>query len=415
MQMNETITAIDIGTTKICTIVARKVNGEFPEVIAHSVVPCSGLKKGNVENINLTSQAIGSSLKEIREKTDSPISSAYIGITGSHIDFDNRVDLLDDIGSHGVITSEEVEKIPQLISGGLESYGRNVIHAVPATYRIDGYNGISNPVGMHANGVEVSSHVVTAGASFVKNLEASVTSAGISVKAMVLEPLASSEAILSAKQKEKGAAIVDIGGGTTDIVAFKKGSIGYTSVIPVGGFQFTNDICLTYNTTFSDAENIKLRYGNTEPSSVDMRELIDAQVVDSNVRSSINRRDMCQLIRERSMELIRLIDLKLQESGIRENLDAEVVITGGASGLPGFFEMAQKFIPNCNIKIGLPFHLSGMSKELESPAYSTGVGILLYASRQERSLQKNKHINTRGVVSDGSGGLISKIKELFNT
>tara|TARA_Y100001934_G_scaffold5135_1_gene7186 strand:+ start:4269 stop:5519 length:1251 start_codon:yes stop_codon:yes gene_type:complete len=414
MQINETITAIDIGTTKICTILARKVNGEFPEVIAHSVVPCSGLKKGNVENINLTSQAISSSLAEIREKTSSPIDSAYIGITGSHIDFDNRVDTLDGIGRHGVITTDEVEKIPQLISRGLESYGRNVIHTMPSTYRIDGYNGISNPVGMHANGVEVTSHVVSAGSSFVKNLEDSVTSAGIGVKQMVLEPLASSEAILSAKQKEKGAAIVDIGGGTTDIVAFKKGSITYTSVIPVGGFQFTNDICLTYNTTFSEAEGIKLRYGTTEPSTVDMRETIGAQVVDSNVRSSINRRDLCQLIRERSMELIRLIDLKLQESGLRENLEADVVITGGASGLPGFFQMAQKYMPNCNIKMGLPFHLSGMSKELDAPAYSTGVGILLYASRQERSIEKNKHINTRGVNSDG-GGLISRIRGLFDT
>ena len=182
-----------------------------------------------------------------------------------------------------------MNRIPDLVSTGAGSVGRKVIHALPKAYRVDGHNGISNPTGLHASGLEVTSHVVTAGASFVKDLESAVTSAGVSVKGMVLEPLASSEAILTQKEKERGAAIVDIGGGTTDIVSFKKGTIDYTSVIPVGGFQFTNDICVTYNTSYYDAEQIKLKYANTEPASIDMREEFTLPVINSKSLTTVYR------------------------------------------------------------------------------------------------------------------------------
>jgi len=414
MQPSDVITAIDVGTTKICTIVAKKVNGQLPDVIAHSVVPCAGLKKGNVEDINLTSEAIRESLYDVRRKTDLPVRSAYIGITGAHVTFDNKVDYFDSVGGKGVITSEEVDRIPDLVSAGSGSVGRKVIHALPKTYRVDGYNGISNPTGMHASGLEVSSHVVTAGASFVKDLESAVTSAGLSVKGMVLEPLASSEAILTQKEKERGAAIVDIGGGTTDIVSFKKGAIDYTSVIPVGGFQFTNDICITYNTSFYDAEQIKLKYANTEPSSIDMREEFTLPVINSKSLTTVYRRDLCQLMRERTLELIRLIDLKLQQAGVRQDASAQIVMTGGASTMPGFFDMAQQFIPNCSIRMGAPDHLAGMSEELEAPAYSTGVGILLYGFRQEISAEKTALSQVRGTGNNGAGGLLDRIKRIFN-
>ena len=415
MQQSDVITAIDVGTTKICTIVARKVNGEYPEVIAHSVVNCSGLKKGNVEDITLTAEAIRQSLVEVRGKTDIPIGSAYIGITGSHVTFDNRIDNLDGVGRQGVITADEVNNIPDLVTAGAETYGREIIHAFPKTYRVDGHNGISNPTGMHAEGVEVVSHVVSAGSSFVRDLEKAVTGAGLKVKGMVLEPLASSEAILSSREKNKGAAIVDIGGGTTDIVVFKKGTIDYTSVIPVGGYQFTNDICVTYNTPYQEAEKTKIQYANTEPSYIDMREEISLPVSNSNSTTTIYRRDLCQLMRERTLELIRLIDLNLQQAGLRQDSNDTVVLTGGASTMPGFFEMAQQFIPNCNIRMGVPEHLSGMSEELEAPPYATGVGILLYGFRQEIAADKADIAQVRGTHFSGSrGGILGKIKGIFS-
>ena len=405
------ITAIDVGTTKVCTIVAHKVNGRNPEIVAHSIVPCSGLKKGNVEDLGLTAEAIRESLYEVRNKTNLPIRSAYVGITGAHIAFDNKVDYFDDIGGKGVITATEVGKIPDLVAHESMSYGRKVIHAVPMTYRVDGQNGLNNPIGMHARGVEVTSHVVTAGSSFVKDLESAVASSGLQVKAMVLEPLASSEAVLTNRERERGTAIIDIGGGTTDIVVFNKGTVLYTSVIPVGGYQFTNDICLTYNTTYQEAETAKLKYATTEPSTVDMSEEILLGVTDTDTYASVHRRDLCQLMRERTMELIRLIDLKLQQSGVRQNPNAQIVMTGGASVMPGFFEMAQQYIPNCSMRMGTPTHLVGMSEELEGPAFSTGVGIILYGYHQE--LATERELSTRSRRNRSNGPLLEKITRLF--
>jgi cell division protein FtsA len=363
----------------------------------------------------VTSEAIRESLYAVRSKTDLPVTSAYIGITGSHVSFDNKVDYFESVGAKGVITEEEVGKIPGMVTSAAESFGREVIHALPKTYGVDGHNGINNPTGMHAYGLEVKSHIVTAGSSFVKDLERAATSAGVRVKGMVLEPLASSEAILTQKEKNRGASIVDIGGGTTDIVSFKKGTIDYTSVIPVGGFQFTNDIAITYNTTYHDAEQAKLKYANTEPASVDMREELSLPVVNSNSVANVYRRDLCQLMRERTLELIRLIDLKLQEAGVRQDSSAQVVMTGGASTMPGFFEMVEQYIPNCSIRMGAPNHLSGMATELEAPAYSTGVGILLYGFRQEIAADRAVVNHVRGTSGRDGRSLMSRIKEFFNS
>jgi len=415
MENGSVITTIDVGTTKICTIVAMKVNGRYPEIIAHSVVPCTGLKKGNVEDINITAEGIKSSLEVIRSRTDLPINAAYVGITGAHIDFDNRVDVLSHIGSKGVITSDEVNSVPELVMASSKTAGREIIHAIPTAYDIDGHNGINNPVGMHAVGLKVKTHVVTAGDTFVSNLESAVVTAGLKVKQMVLEPLASSEALLTSKEKERGAAIVDMGGGTTDIVAFRGGSILYTTVVPVGGFQFTNDISVTFNTSFDEAEQLKLKYASTEPASVDMREQVQMSVLGRSAKVNVYRRDICQLVRERGMELIRLIDLKLQESGIGQDHKAQVIMTGGASALPGLFEMAQQYMPNCNIRIGFPDHLSGMSEELEAPAYSTGVGMLLWALRNERVANGSIGRKRIGARKSTLGGLINRINSFMGT
>ena len=406
------ITAIDVGTTKVCTIVAQKVNGQKPEIIAYSNVPCSGLKKGNVEDLGLTSKAIKESLYEVKNKTNLPIRSAYVGITGAHVAFDNKVDYFDDIGSDGVITATEVGKIPELVAHGSDSYGRRVIHAVPMTYRVDGQNGLNNPIGMHATGVQVKSHVVTAGSSFVKDLESAVADSGLQVKGMVLEPLASSEAVLTNRERDRGSAIIDIGGGTTDIVAFTKGTISYTSVIPVGGYQFTNDIRLTYNTTYQEAENAKLKYGSTEPSTVDMSEEISLGVTGTDTYAAVHRRDLCQLMRERTMELIRLIDIKLQESGVRQNPNAEIVMTGGASTLPGLFEMAQQYIPNCSMRMGTPAHLVGMPKELTGPAFSTGIGIVLYGYQQELATERELSTRSRK-IGNNERTLLERMTRFF--
>ena len=407
---SDLIAAIDVGTTKVCTILARKSKNGFPELVSYSVLPCSGVKRGNVVDVDATGDVIRKTANEIRSEVGIEITSAYVSITGAHVSYENRVDQFPEIGQQGVVTLEEVARIPGMVSGGLNIPGRTIIHAFPIQYRVDGYDGIKNPVGMHVKGLEVKTHLVTADTFFVEKLKDVLAFSSIALKSMVVEPFASSEAILTQTEKDIGSAVVDIGGGTTDIVIFKNGSAIYTATIPVGGFQFTNDICLTYNVGFPEAEEAKLEYGHTNLSAIDLMETFLVSPVGSSAKIELRRRDLCQLMRERAMELVRLIDLKLQQGGLKDNPNSLVYITGGASCLPGLYEMAEQFIPNCMVKKGVPDFLMGITEELKDPCYSTAVGMVLYGFSFETS---------SGILSGTNNGekrtgFFGRVKKILN-
>lgn len=407
---SDLIAAIDVGTTKVCTILARKSKNGFPELVSYSVLPCSGVKRGNVVDVDATGDVIRKTVNEIRSEVGIEITSAYVSITGAHVSYENRVDQFPEIGQQGVVTLEEVARIPGMVSGGLNIPGRTIIHAFPIQYRVDGYDGIKNPVGMHVKGLEVKTHLVTADTFFVEKLKDVLAFSSIALKSMVVEPFASSEAILTQTEKDIGSAVVDIGGGTTDIVIFKNGSAIYTATIPVGGFQFTNDICLTYNVGFPEAEEAKLEYGHTNLSAIDLMETFLVSPVGSSAKIELRRRDLCQLMRERAMELVRLIDLKLQQGGLKDNPNSLVYITGGASRLPGLYEMAEQFIPNCMVKKGIPDFLMGITEELKDPCYSTAVGMVLYGFSFETS---------SGILSGTNNGekrtgFFGRVKKILN-
>ncbi|MFL2760401.1 MAG: cell division protein FtsA [Dehalococcoidia bacterium] len=406
---SDLIAVIDVGTTKVCTVVARKSKSGFPELISFSDVPCSGVKRGNVVDATAISDAIRKTVSEIRSNVGIDVRSAYVGITGSHISYENRVDYFPDIGRQGVVTLDEVAQIPDMVSEGLHLPGRTIIHALPIQYAVDGHDGIKNPVGMHVTGLEVTTHLVTADSYFADKLEDTLKMSAIDLKAMVIEPFASSEAILTQTEKDIGSAVVDIGGGTTDMVIFKNGSAVYTGTIPVGGFQFTNDVCLTYNVGFSEAEEAKVKYGNTNLSAIDLTEIVPVSPIGSSATIELRRRDLCQLMRERAMELIRLIDLKLQQGGLKENPNSIVYITGGASQLPGFYEMAEQFIPNCVVKRGYPDFLMGITDDLRNPSYATAIGMVLHAFSVENSMERRLGMND----SIEGSGLLGRIKKIL--
>jgi len=406
---SDLIAAIDVGTSKVCTVLARKSKAGFPELISFSDIPCSGVKRGNVVDSSAISDAISKTISEIRADVGIDIRSAYVGITGSHISYENRVDYFSNIGQQGVVTLEEVAQIPDMVSDGLHLPGKTIVHAFPIQYAVDGHDGIKNPVGMHVTGLQVTTHLLTADSYFVDKLEDTIKMSGVDLKALVIESFASSEAILTQTEKDMGSAVVDIGGGTTDIVIFKNGSAVYNGTIPVGGFQFTNDVCLTYNVGFSEAEEAKIKYGDTNLSAVDLTETIPISPIGSSATIELRKRDLCQLMRERAMELIRLIDLKLQQGGLKENPNSIVYITGGASQLPGFYEMAEQFIPNCVIKIGVPDFVMGITEDLKNPCYSTAIGMVLHAFSVENSLERRTGMDD----SIESPGFLGRIKKLL--
>ena len=382
MKDTRILTAVDVGTTKVCTIIGR-VTGSSLEVLGHSVVPCQGLKKGNVEDVAATESAIRASIKEAERNSGVHVESVYVGVTGAHTSFENRTDTLGWIGSRGVVTAEEMERVPEMVASSTIEAKRRVLHALPMSYTLDGARGIRNPVGMHTRQVEVETHVVKGASSRIDKLVETVEKSGLTLESLVLEPLASGEAVLTPEERGQGVALADIGGGTTDVVLFSNGRICYTAVIPVGGFQFTNDICHVYNTPYAAAEEVKLKYAHTMIHAVRPLEEVSLPVQGRTTELKVPRRDICQLMRERAQELIRLIKLKLDEAQIGDISKVKVVITGGTANLPGLQELAQQTLAN-RVRIGVPESDEGIPQELRAPAYATGVGMLLWAMSQPR-------------------------------
>ena len=381
MQDSRLLTAIDVGTTKVCTIIARRTGARDLKVLAHSVVPCDGLKRGNVEDIVATQRAIRSSIEEIGRKTAIAVRSAYVGITGAHVAFENRRDDLEWIGKRGVITAKELKRVPRKVASSSTGSGRRVLHALPMTYSLDGKNGIRNPLGMHTDQMEVETHVVTGASALIDRLVGTVERAGVSVEALVLEPLASSEAVLTPEEKERGAVLVDIGGGTTDVVVFKNRAVNFTSVIPVAGYQFTNDICQTYNTTYSAAEAVKLQHAHTQPQMTGPGDEVSFPVFGSSTQLRVPLLEICQLTRERAQELIRLIKIKLQDAKIGHLAAYQIVLTGGSANLVGLKELMEQTLL-ARVRIGLPAGGDSVPDELKAPSHATSVGILLWAVAQ---------------------------------
>ena len=398
-QADTTFAAVDVGTTKVCAIVGRRSGPNRVQVLAHSTVPCDGLRKGDVSDADATAQAIRRAVTEASQKSGVSIDAAYVGVTGAHVSFENRWDALDWVGGQGVITNEDLKLVPERVSSAAATDGRRIIHAIPLTYGMDGEKTIRNPLGMHARNLEVETHVVSGGQRYLRRLVEAVESAGIRVKDLVFEPLASGEAVLTEEEKRAGVALIDIGGGTTDIIVYKGGLVRYTGVVPVGGFQFTNDICQTYGTSFEDAEQAKLEHATIDLHKSKLIEEITLPVEDCDVELKVPHREFCQLTRERAQELLRLVKVKLQESDIEDISKLDLVFTGGASNLPGLESLTRQILTT-HVRIGMPNGNGSIPDELKAPAYSAGVGLLLWAAGQ--SVQEEAELAaTNGYATNG--------------
>jgi cell division protein FtsA len=410
------LTAIDVGTTKVCTIIGKLTGSNDLEILAYSVIPSEGLKKGNVADVAAAEKAIRASIQEAGQRAGITVRSAYVGVAGAHVAFEDRQDTVAGVGNRGVITAQDVKRVPAMVAASKIEAGREIIHAIPISYSLDGQRGISNPLGMHSENLEVETHLVTGAIPVVAKLVSAVEGAGVKVDALVLEPLASGEAVLTSEEKRKGAVLVDIGGGTTDVVVFKKNRIHFTAVLPVGGYQFSNDICLTYNTPYAAAEAAKLAYAHTEPSTVRPEEEISLPVTGRTTELKILRRDLCQLTRERALELINLIRMKLVEANIVDMAGVRLVLTGGTSNLPGLHDLVRRNLTH-RARIGAPDGNRNIPEALKVPSHSTGVGILLWARNQQNPFgaqsMNGDGAHTSEVVEGLVFRLIERIKKLL--
>ncbi len=402
------IVAVDVGTTKVCSIVARREGTRHFRVVSYSVVPSRGLEKGIVTDISEAQSAIRSSIAEAARQAAATVTKAYVGITGAHVNFENRNDSIDWAAAKGVITRADLDKVPQKVASNSVRPGREVIHALPRNYTLDGQSGIVDPLGMHTDHMEVDSHVVSAESSIVRRLAQAVGRSGVSLEALVLEPLASAEAVLSEDEKFEGSVLVDIGGGTSDIIIFDRGVVEYTSVLPVGGYQFTNDICVAFNTTYDAAEAAKLEYGTTEPTSYGALDDVTLPSTRHRPDRSVSLRDLALLMRERATELVRLIRIKMTESGITNTTKTSLVLTGGSSILPGFDGIARRYITP-NVRIAGASVTSDLPEELRGPEYSTSVGLVIWALNNEDGPSDSGVLGARQTADNSHGSGPSRL------
>ena len=385
---NNIVTAIDIGTDKICTIVA-KPSGDSFNILGYSSVPSLGIHKGLIDDIDLASSSIINSINQVQNELGLNIQSAYIGMTGPNINFKTRIDRMDSVAKNGVITTDDLNcNVSNLIKNE-DDVNNDLLHVITLSYIVDGIAGIKNPLGMHTEDLQVDNYLISGDKQQVAKIHQLIKRVGINIDKLVFTPLGNMMSTLTDFEKDNGAILVDIGKGTTDIIVVKNNAILCTDVIPVGGYQFTNDICVTYNSTYDIAENIKLKWGNAELFGISHSEEVDLDTSDDSVLR-VPRREVCQLIRERATELARLVKIKLSNHGITDLADMSLVLTGGSGQLPGINSIFRQSLGS-NTRLGFPKHSNELKDGLNKPEFSSSLGILLWGL-------DNKGINN----SDGS-------------
>src|SRR3954467_9640511 len=365
---------LDIGTSKIVAMAAEiRPEGGF-DVVGYGSHPSRGLKKGVVVNIESTVNAIQRALEEAELMADCKIREVYTGIAGSHIKSFN---------SHGMVAIKDkevsrldVERVMETAKAVNILNDQQVLHVLNQEFIVDGQEDVREPIGMSGIRLEVKVHIVTGAVSAAQNIMKCVRRCGVEVRDLVLQPLASSLAVLSEDEKDLGVCLVDIGGGTTDIAVFTHGAIRHTAVIPIAGDQITNDIAMALRTPTIDAETIKTRHGVALRQLADASDMIEVPGIGERAPRTMSRQTLAEVIEPRVEELYSLVQQVLRDSGFEELLSSGVVLTGGSSVMQGMVELGEEIF-HMPVRIGLPKYQGGLAEVVRTPRYATAVGLLL--------------------------------------
>jgi len=403
----EIIVGLDIGTTKICAIVGE-VTDEGIDIIGIGMHPSTGLRKGVVVNIESTVASIRRAVEEAEAMAGTEISTVYTGIAGGHIK---------GFGSRGVVALKDKEVREADIARVIDQaktvnipVDREVIHVLPQEFIVDDQSGIKVPLGMAGVRLEAKVHIVTGAVASAQNIVKCANRTGLNVADIVLQPLASSESVLTEEERDLGICLVDIGGGTTDIAIFSGGAIAHTAVIALGGHNLTNDIAVGLRTPIHEAEKIKQKHGCALASMVDKQEMIEVPSVGGRQPRVMGRQILCEILEPRVEEIFQLVQSEVERNGFAEMLTSGVVITGGSTLLPGMNELAEE-IMGVPVRRGTPRGIGGLVDVVRSPIYATGVGLVVYGARHaDRRLFR---IREENVFKKVKGRMRDWLQEVF--
>ena len=404
MKKQVTLTSIDVGTTKVCTTIAEVNDGGDVRVLGVGVIPSKGLHKGLVVNINEAKESIRESVRKAEQASGYKVESAYVGVTGRHVTSLNNRGVVAITRNDRLVRPDDLKRVLQCARAVQLPNERRLLHVIPRGYAVDGQVGVKNPVGMHGFRLDVETHIITAATTSVQNLVKCIRGIGIDIDDLVLEPLASGEAVLTEDEKQTGIILADIGGGTTDIAIFREGSIWHTSILPVAGYQLTRDVAIGLGLPFDVAEEMKKRYGSVMPV---YESKIDTPTAISEDGHGVSYQDLCDIIRARVEEILRLILLEMPHSEYETLVPAGLVLTGGSANLSGI-EALGRDILRLPVRVGTPTRMYGITDILRDPAYATSVGLLLWGTKHEGTQTWQSHR-----FGGGLRRLISRIKYLF--
>ena len=375
-------TAVDIGTDKVTSIMARVGSEGELKVLGTGVVTSQGMQKGRIENIVEVQEAVRTSMEEAQRYIgDAAPADVYASVTGSHLSSLNTKEVVENPDDVGDISGKLLDR---LLRGSFPDVGpdQEVLHVIPIGYHVDGMSGIRNPVVLHGNLVEVEAHVVMGDSVTLKNTVKAIETGKASVKSMVLHSLASAESTLTGDERELGVVLADIGGGTTDIVIYRQGQPWYSAVIPVGGSQLTKDLSMALKTPLYMTEEMKIKWGSVMPETIPADEEVVIPSFQGQPKHSLSRRILCDPLNARMMELIKLIVLKVRQSGLREFPTGGIVLTGGGAEMTGLTDLVQKTLGG-QVRIAFPEGIAGLPVQLRKPAFSAAVGLLLWGIKHQ--------------------------------
>jgi len=383
------LAGIDVGSSKVCTLVAEVTPEDELRILGVGITPSQGVKRGMVDNIQEATDAITESVQRAERSSGSRIMSAHVSIGGNHATSMNNRGVATIPGKQRPVTEEDIDRALEGAKSLNLPTNREVLHTLARFFVVDGQEHVSDPVGMFGGRLDVDTHIVTGSVTAIQNLTQCVEGAGVQVEGVVFSPMAAAEAVLAEEEREQGVVLADIGGGTTDISVFVDGSVFHTCVLPVGGYHLTHDLVAGLRAPFSHVEELKVNYGSALPSSIDAEETVELQAFGGQNTKEVSRRRVAEILQARVEEILEMIYIDVKRAGFDDMIAAGLVLSGGTACLPGICELSEMVL-RMPVRAGVPRGIHGLADSLNSPAYATSVGLLQWAK------QENGHSNGNG-------------------
>jgi cell division protein FtsA len=401
-----TIVGIDFGTTKVCTLVAEIEEDGSLRIIGVGIEPSRGMKRGVISDLTSATESIVRSVQKAQRTSAYEIRSALVSLAGTQV---SSVNSVGPAGvSNGIVSQVDVNRAMEAAQAIAIPHNREIIHVIQRGFTLDGQENIHQPIGMNGYRLEVEAHIITAAAMAVENLRKCVEAAGIKVSHFVLNPLASAEVVLRDNEREVGVMVCDIGGGTTDLAIYINSSVWHTMVIQIGGDLITSDIAHGLRLSLQQAEEVKIKYGHASQAAISNEDYFNLRPFGEETAVRISRKELAIIIEARMEEIFNFVLQEIRRSGYDSLLPAGVVLTGGCSLLPGIQTTAREIL-GIPVRIAKPENLVGLVDQLDSPAYSTSVGLLNWSLLLDRTVKRN----SKGGLGPQSGSVFDRIKNLL--